>query len=135
MAKNTQKKAKDARRELAKKQAKQRKTTITITVAAVVALALVAVIVIFAVRSARTETYTDGEQSVQLLPDGTFTAIISHGTEYSGTYIKTEQEGSTLVTYTTAVGQTVSGEIANDQLLIPAAWLDEHSHNSVLPKK
>ena len=134
MEQNKKKISKNARREMAIKKAK-RKRLIIITVAGVLALALITVITISAIREARTETYTDGSQNVKLHPDGSFTASISHGDLYSGTYTKTEQEGYTVVTYITDSGSTASGEIIEGQLYIPDEWLDDHGHNAILPLK
>jgi cytoskeletal protein RodZ len=134
MEQNKTKISKNARREMAIKKAK-RKRLIIVTVAGVLALALITVITISAIREARTETYTDGSQSVKLLPDGSFSATISHGDLYNGTYTKTDQEGLTVVTYSTDSGSTASGVIIEGQLYIPEEWLDDHGHNTVLPLK
>jgi cytoskeletal protein RodZ len=134
MEQNKKKISKNARREMAIKKAK-RKRIIVITVAGALALALITVITISAIREARAETYTDGSQSVKLLPNGSFTATISHGDLYNGTYTKTEQEVSTVITFITDNGSTAGGEIKEGQLFLPEEWLDDHGHNAVLPLK
>jgi len=137
MAKNTQKMTKYAqyaKRELDQKKAKRNKIA-TLSVAIVFGLALVTLLTIGVIHTLGTKIYTDGSQSVQLLPGGKFTATISHGDQYSGTYTKTKQDDSTVITYTTDNGSVVSGEIIGKELNIPEEWLDDHGHNATLPLK
>ena len=128
MSKDTKLKRKQ---EIARK--KRNKKIIIISVS-VVALALIVIGIIAAVNSARTETYGDGYQSIVLLPNGKFTAELSHGQSYSGTYSKSTQDGMTIVAFTYD-GSTVVGEIEDGMLHIPHEWDDGHGHGSAFPKK
>jgi len=113
---------------------KKRKKIIIITAVAVVVVAIVVVAVVLLVGSAGTETYSDGSQTIQFLPDGTFTATLSHSRSFSGTYAKTEQGDITIVAFTSS-GVTVNGEIEGGLLYIPHEWDDGHGHGAVLTKK
>jgi len=121
------------RRERAIKKAKRQKT-IAIASIAVVALALIAFGIYSAISSAGTETYSDGSQVIKLRPDATFTASLSHGEKYSGSYTKTEQEGKTVIAFT-GNEKTVYGEIDGANLRIPIEWQDDHGHGDTLKKR
>ena len=126
-------KNKNARRELAIAKEKRKKKIIIASVAAVV-LVVVAIGVFIAIQRAGTETYSDGYQTIQLLSNGTFTARLSHGQNYSGNYTKTNQGGVTVVAFSSG-GATVVGEIEDGLLHLPHEWDDGHGHGDVLTKQ
>jgi len=113
---------------------KKRKKIIIITAVAVVVVAIVVVVVVLLVGSAGTETYSDGSQTIRFLPDGTFTAKLSHGRSFSGTYSNTTQGNMTIVSFTSS-GVTVNGEVEGGLLYLPHEWDDGHGHGAVLTKK
>ena len=122
---------KDRREQAIKK--KKRKRNVIIAVVSVVVLALVAVTVITVMSSIGTETYSDGQQSIKLNSDGSFTAALYH-IRYDGTYVRTGD--SIELTYdfggTTA---TVFAQLDGDSLYLPIEWDDSHGHGNVLTKR
>jgi len=122
------------RREQALKKARQRKMIIIASAAC--AVVLIAVIAFIFVRSAGTETFTDGYQIVNLYRGGRFDASLYHDENYAGTYKKEASGGDTLV-YFSADGYTepATGLISNGILYLPNEWEDDHSHGSALRKK
>ena len=123
------KSTKRARRELAAKKA-SRKRIFLIIVAAAVALAAASAIIIGAVYSANLETYSDGYATIELRPDGRFTASLYHNENYNGTYVKTADRVE--FTYDAV---TISTELDGNSLRIPYEWEDGHGHGSLLPKR
>ena len=115
--------------------ANKRTTVIAITAIAVLFVAAVAYGIYTSVISAGTETYTDGGQTVKLLPNGKFTAELYHGDSYSGTYSKVESGGWTNV-HLNYDGDTAIGMIMEKQFFLPDAWQDDdgHGHGTVLSK-
>jgi len=136
MSKNAQLKKK-ARHDTKVKKAK-RKKKIVIAVIALFLIALAVAIAISIWNSSKedavsvVETYSDGHQTVRLLSDGSFTAALAHENE-SGIYLKTTEDGKELIAFITEEG-TALGEIADDALIIPEEWQDDHGHGSVLPR-
>jgi len=134
MDKNPQHINKKARREMAIKRAK-RKKLIIISVIVVLLLALATFIILSIVRGSGTETYTDGEQTVELFSNGKFSAVLAHNNKLSGQYTKTGQDGYSAITFTYN-GTTATGLVMNDEFYLPEEWQDGHdSHGSILPKK
>ena len=129
-------KSKRARHEKEIALEKKRRRTRRITLIAFVAVILViAAYGIFNMtKSVDAEIYSDNGQTLQLLSDGTFTATLSHGASYSGTYTKIEQGDITLVAFSSG-GETVYGEIEDGQLHIPHEWDDGHGHGNTLTKQ
>jgi len=136
MSKNAQLKKK-ARQETKIKKAK-RKKKIVIAVIALFLIALAIAIAISIWNNSKedvvdvVETYSDGHQTVRLLADGTFTAALAHENE-SGIYLKTTEDGKDLIAFITEEGSAL-GEIADDALILPEEWQDDHGHNFVLPR-
>lgn len=122
---------KQLRREQAAK-AKQKKQII-ILVCTVVVVAVMAVIVFSAIQNGKNDIFTNGSQTITLRGDGTFTAMLAHETR-TGTYSTQSDDGNTVVLFTID-GETVDGVIAGDELTLPHAWEDGHSHGDVLKKK
>ena len=137
MTKKAQQKQKALRKEKRKhEKAKKSKKQIIILVAAI-AVFIIAAVVILSLNSSSapdTEVYSDGHQTVTLLPDGTFTAELVHDERESGTYDKTDQGGLMIVSFTVD-DETVYGLITDDTLYLPEEWQDDHGHNSALPKQ
>jgi len=133
MSDRTQISGKKARREKARKQAKRKKLLI-IAVVAIVVLAVAALITIITIQAARIETYADSGQTLELHPDGTFSAVLFHGARYSGTYEKIEHDGNIAIAFTSG-GATVYGEVVNNRLTLPTEWDDGHGHGRVLTKR
>jgi len=97
MIKNSQLKKKAKQEAQKKKAKKQRKVIIGIIV--VVFLALSVLFTINALRPGEPEVFSDGEQTVTLLPNGTFTAELVHDGFVSGTYNKSAEGGITLIEF------------------------------------
>ena len=133
MAKNS-KPNKKARREQETKQAK-RKTGLFIALIAALLLAVIGGLALGAIRAIGTETYSDGNQTVTLSRDGTFTAELAHNNRKSGAYVMSEGEDGVTVIGFTASGVTDSGLIEGGALHIPVEWDDGHGHNRILPKR
>ncbi|MCL2817034.1 MAG: hypothetical protein FWD39_01430 [Clostridiales bacterium] len=127
-------KAKDRRREVAIKKAKQRKILI-ISLCALVVLAVAVFSIYMAVQNGKVETYSADGQTVKLLEDGTFTANLAHLVSYEGTYTKTEVDGKIKVSFTVDE-EVVVGWIENGALQLPGKWEDScGGASNVLPKK
>jgi len=80
------------------------------------------------------EIYSDGNQTVQLLADGTFNATLAHNKHISGTYTKTAENDRTVVSFNIN-GNIEIGSIINNALHFPKEWEDGHSHGNVLQKR
>ena len=122
---------KKAKRDLAIKKARRRKTVI-LTVISLVVLAVVVAMVISAVVASLTEVYTDGYATISLHPNGRFSAVMYHNERYNGTFVKSDN--GMLVTFSYD-GTTVTSALYEDILQIPVDWDDGHSHGYELPKK
>ena len=141
---------KKAQRELEMKKAKRRKK-IVIGVIAVLLLALAIAIAVSVlsgnggnggtggndgsgeVSEAAFEVFSDGTQTVMLLPDGTFAATLAHEESENGTFTKETAGDKTLIGFDTVEG-TVFGTIEGDVLYIPEEWQDDHGHGSALTR-
>ena len=123
---NKMSKNKRARRELALKKEKQKKIIIT-TVIAVVILAVAVIFIIVAANARNDEIYTDGSATITLLGNKNFTAVLYHNSQYSGTYVKSDDGGTVTFTYD---GKTAVAELENNELHIPPEWEDGHGHGS-----
>jgi len=82
----------------------------------------------------KTETYSDGGQTIQLLADGKFSALLAHNNRKAGTYAKTTENGRIKVIFNTG-GTESTGWIINDSLHFPEEWEDGHHHGNALQKK
>jgi len=80
------------------------------------------------------EIYSDGNQTVQLLADGTFNAALAHNKRISGTYTRTAENNRTIVSFNVN-GNIETGSIINNALHFPEEWEDGHHHGNVLPKR
>jgi len=125
---------KKARRELAIKKAK-RKRNIIIAICAVLILALITFIILTIVENAGTQTYSDGYATVELRPNGRFSAMLYHNERYQGTYTTSESGGATLVHFSPDNSDSAIGIITDGVFIIPEAWDDGHGHGSALPKR
>ena len=133
MAKSTQKLNKKTRRVLAKKKAKQRKILIIAGVF-VLLLAIASVVYVSTTVEARTIVYSDGSQVVRLRPNGRFSADLSHGARFRGTYT-VEDEGRWKNISFTERGVTIYSMIMDENLIIPEEWQDACQHNTMLPRR
>jgi hypothetical protein len=123
---------KKARRKEALKKEK-RKKIIRVTACAIIAIVAISLIVFIALRQKDDLVYTDGNQTVTLRADGTFTARLAHDSR-AGTYTETKEGGITIISFIID-GIAADGEIANDVLTIPNEWGDSHGHGSTLKLK
>jgi ABC-type phosphate transport system substrate-binding protein len=122
--------SKKAKREAELKKAKRNKIITVISVAAAI-LILAGAIIFNNMRSAGTETYSDGEQFISLRADGSFSAALYHGVQYSGTYERAS--GGINLTYD---GQQAFAAIQGGALNLPEEWGDDgHGHGSTLMKR
>jgi hypothetical protein len=125
--------AKNLRREAAIKKQKQKKiAAVCVCAAAVTALAVF--LISSAVRQSSVETYSDGSQIVQLLEDGSFSAVLAHNVRKNGTYTKSADTGAVTVSFNRN-GVVEIGRIENNALRIPDEWDDGHGHGNILPKR
>jgi hypothetical protein len=137
MSKN--KSAKTLRKEIAAKNAKQKKAAV-ICVCALAAVAAAVFLVNSAVRQSGAETYGSGGQSVTLYADGTFQTVLTQcglpaaGIQKSGTFTKTPENGRVAVSFNVN-GREEVGRIENGVLYIPSEWDDGHGHGNALPKR
>ena len=125
--------SKKARREKALKKEKQKKTNIIIIMCVSLALVVISFFIYNALQQKDDRIFTDGQQTVTLHTDGTFTARLAHDSR-TGTYTEKKEKGVTTVSFITE-GTTVTGDIANDVLTIPDEWDDHHGHGAKLKLK
>jgi len=123
---------KNLKKEKIAKKAKQKKI-ITILVCAVLVLAVAGFVFIMQNKQKTTETYGLYGQTVQLLPDGKFTAALAHNVNKSGTYTK-KKDGNNIIVSFNINGKIESGRITDNNLYLPEEWDDGHGHGSVFPK-
>jgi len=100
---------------------------------------LIAIAAIFCVINActqqnKSETYSDGGQTINLAADGSFNAILSHNKRLSGKYTKKTENDRVVVSFIID-GTTAIGFIANNVLYFPEEWEDGHHHGNALKKK
>ena len=79
------------------------------------------------------EIYGYYGQTVQLLENGNFFAILAHSARKSGTYTKTAENGRIAVLFNVN-GSIQLGWIINNALHIPPEWDDGHGHGSIFPR-
>ena len=121
-----------AQRESERKQVRRKKMMIImIAVAAILALAITAYVIFTRIQDAGTETFTDGSQTVRLLPNGTFAADLYHSDGRRGRFEKIEGGAWTTIHFTYG-GETVSSMIVDGVLFVPDAWQDACGHNTAL---
>jgi len=132
MAKKAQLNKKVKREAEAKRLAQKKKTLIIVMIVLVLILAVA--MGISAIRAAATDTYSDGMQTIRLLPGGKFTADLVHNEKQSGTYTRYLRDGEMVVTFMTEAG-TFMVEMEDGYLPVPEEWRDDHGHNYVLPKR
>ena len=131
MSKNmTKTKAKALKKEKAKRNTR-RKTIIIMGIFAVIILAVALLGVRNVSRQNNGEVYSAAGQTVRLLDDGKFSAVLAHNTQKSGTYNKIIEDGRTAVIFNTNGSEEI-GWIINNSLHIPDEWDDGHHHGSVL---
>jgi len=127
-------KAKIQKKERAEKKAKQKKLII---LCICVSLAVIIGVSIFVIQNLvgneAAEIYSYQGQTIQLLNDGRFTAMLAHNVRKSGTYTKTDENGIITVAFNTN-GNIETGWIINNSLHIPREWDDGHGHGNVFPK-
>ena len=126
-------KAKNQKKENSAKKAKKKKLIIAAVFLAAAAAAVTLWFVINYVNQQKApEIYSYQGQTVQLLSDGTFTAILAHNVRKRGTYTKTDEHGMTGVLFNVN-GFIETGWIINNELHIPREWDDGHGHGNVFP--
>ena len=81
----------------------------------------------------KSDVYSDGSQTIRLVSDGSFTAVLSHNKRLNGTYSKKTENNRIVISFT-ADGKTSTGFIADNALHFPEEWEDGHHHGNVLPK-
>ena len=118
-----------ARLEQERLKAKKKRITTVVCIAAAVFL-IAALIVTNVLLSSGTEVYTDGQQTITLRPNGTFTAKLAHNVRYRGKYTREE---NTIVF--SADGQYYFAYITGDVIHPPEEWDDGHGHGGSLTKK
>jgi|GEM_PF-499760 len=118
------------RRELAMKRDK-RKKIIRMTLGIAVAIAIVALIVINATQKIEERVFTDGNQTITLRDNGTFSARLAHDARKRGNYEENVAGDVTTVVFTEGE-VTTNGTIVNNVLTIPAEWEDAHGHGREL---
>ena len=112
--------SKKHRREQALKKAKQKKL-VRISVCVAIAAVIFAVIAFNIYQQGGSRVFTDEMQTVTLRGNGRFTAELFHGITRNGTYIEHVSDGVTTISFTER-GVTVTGELLDDVLTIPAEW-------------
>jgi len=124
--------SKKARRAAAIKKAKRMKTLkVALIVAAAVVVVAIASFFIYLQNIER--VFTDGSQTVILYNDKTFSAKLAHESK-KGNYTEQRDGARTVVTFA-ADGESADGYIEGNNLTLPAEWIDEHGHGSVLKKR
>ncbi|MCL2721568.1 MAG: hypothetical protein FWD47_09555 [Treponema sp.] len=127
-------KVKSQKKERAEKRAKQRKLIIAGICVSIAVISGLLIFIIYNVNQNKvTEIYSYHGQTIQLLDDGKFTAVLAHNVRKSGTYTKTNENDRIIVTFNND-GRTETGWIVNDSLHIPREWDDGHGHGNVFPK-
>jgi len=129
----TKAKAKAERKEKAIKKAR-RKTILIVCIFALVIIAAAAVGILVNSRQPNSaahgeaETYSHGNQTIQLFADGTFSARLAHNVNKNGTFTKSAD--GTRVSFNTD-GRTETGRIENNAMHLPHEWDDGHGHGNV----
>jgi hypothetical protein len=77
------------------------------------------------------EVYSHWGQTVRLLPDGTFNAVLAHRVRKNGTYTKTTEDDRVTVSFYVN-GREEIGSIVNNILYMPGEWDDGHGHGNAL---
>ena len=136
--------SKKVRRNTARSKAKRRQITAgirakrrkkrNIIIGVAIFIAIIIAVIVGAVFSALTEVYTDGNATIELRPNGRFSALLYHNERYTGTYTTSQTGGATFVHFTYGDITSVTMFI-EDGLVIPDDWDDGHGHGSVLPKR
>ena len=122
-----------------KKENSGKKTKRKIIVIAAVCTVVVLAVVGFIVFSSHdhdhdtAEIYSYHGQTIELFPDGKFSAALAHNVKKNGTYTKTDNAGRVTVSFNTN-GKVESGSIINNSLHIPKEWDDGHGHGNVFPR-
>jgi len=99
-----------------------------------IAVIAAALLILSCSQKARTETFSDGGQSVLLFTNGTFTARLAHNVRKNGTYVRNVDENMTIILFYID-GKVSFGRIENDNLYFPEDWDDSHGHGNVLPRR
>jgi hypothetical protein len=120
------------KKEKARKKSRQKKILVAIVLILVTAGAI-GYLIYSNNQHGDAETYSDGGQTVRLLPDGTFNAILAHRVRKSGTYTKTT-EGNRITVLFNINDREEIGRIIDDILYIPREWDDGHGHGNALRK-
>jgi len=123
---------KNQRREAAQKRAKKKRITIISVCAACLVASVIAFIVYTANRPDSRVYAVPGGQSVALYENGRFVACLFHNVNISGTFTEDINENVTVVSFTHG-GNTVSTQIEDDVLILPASWRTTcrtHSHET-----
>lgn len=115
------------------KSAKQKK--ILIISACILAVIAVLIFVLKPAGGSKTaEIYSFQRQTVQLFPDGSFSASLAHNVRKTGSYTKTPGSDRIVVLFNVNGRQEV-GLIMNNSLYIPREWDDGHGHGNVFPRQ
>jgi len=134
MSKDNKAKNKHERRELAVKRAKRKKFVIIASCISVV-LMIAAYFIVSTILASGTIVFTDGTQNVSFNTAGNFTATLAHGVRMNGTYVFDEEDHTIVTLSLGGVGEGITAEIVDDNLIIPEEWRDLCGHNWILPKK
>jgi len=124
-------KAKNIAKEKAARKSKRTKAALWVVCAALLIAAGGITLFLVANRGV-TETYRLGGQTLQLFPDGKFTARLAHDV-ISGTYTKAAETDGIAVTFVVN-GAPVRGFIINNNIILPGEWDDGHGHGTILQK-
>ena len=125
----------EARKEAALKKARNKKI-IAFAVIALIVICLIALIILLATRQSGNRVYENGNQTVILKSDGSFTANLAHEVTKSGTYNENESEENGIITVSFVTdGSTAEGTISNNILTIPDEWSDGHGHGTTFRLK
>ena len=125
-------KVKTIKKEKFAKKSRQRKLLI-IGVCSLVIVVVVGLALYSAVMNKDTEIYGYYGQTVQLLENGNFSAILAHNARKNGTYTKMAENGRIGVLFNVN-GSLQLGWIINNALHIPPEWDDGHGHGNILPR-
>ena len=125
-------KANALRKEKAAKKTKQKKMLI-LCICSLMILAVAGIALYSALMNKNTEIYGYYGQTVQLLENGNFSAMLAHNVRKNGTYTKRIEDDRITVIFNVN-GNIELGWIINNVLHIPTEWDDGHGHGSVFPK-
>ena len=122
--------SRNLRLEEATRRKRQRKMQL-IAICTIIVIGILSAVFYDLYRHSQTRIYSDGDQTVTLNPDGSFTARLAHSNP-SGRFTETA-DGAAAITFIYE-GREVTGWIIDDALLLPDEWDDGHGHGDLLPR-